>query len=81
MTDEELIKRLRAYWGVWDATRAGGKSLTDEAADRIEALVRGQDATWNAAISAAAKMADEGMDSHRAIAADIRTLLEPEAKS
>jgi hypothetical protein len=39
MTDEELMKRLRGYWGVWDATRAGGKSLTDAAADRIEALV------------------------------------------
>lgn len=33
--------------------------------------------TWNAAIQAAAKMADEGMDSHKAIAADIRTLLKP----
>ena len=40
MTDEELIKRLRAYWGVWDATRVAGKSLTDEAADRIEEMGR-----------------------------------------
>jgi hypothetical protein len=44
MTDEELCKRLRAYWGVWDATRAAGKSLTDSAADRVEELLRERDA-------------------------------------
>ncbi len=68
MTDEELIDGLRqnALW-----------VTTHDAADRIEALVRERDATWNEAIKAAAKMADEGMDSHRAIAADIRTLLKP----
>lgn len=43
MTDEELCKRLRAYWGVWDATRDAGKSLTDNAADRIEALAAARD--------------------------------------
>ena len=43
MTDEEIVTRLRGYWGVWDATRAGGKSLTDAAADRIEALVKDLD--------------------------------------
>lgn len=68
MTDEELCENLR-LWN-WP-----------EAAERIEALVKERDAAWNAAIQAAAKMADEGMDSHNAIAADIRTLLKPEVKS
>lgn len=38
MTDEELITRLRAYWGN-DASRFAGKTLTEDAADRIEALM------------------------------------------
>lgn len=65
MTDEELIARLRLLNEV-DA---------NVAADRIEALVKAHDTTWNSAILAAAKTAEEGMDSHRAIAADIRALL------
>lgn len=53
-----------------------------QAEDRKAAWnTRAETAAWNAAIRAAAKMADEGMDSHRAIAADIRTLLKPEVKS
>ena len=54
MADEELIKRLR------DACRGGEtcKCSLNEAADRIEALVRERDAAWNAAITMAAELMD-----------------------
>lgn len=72
MTDAEIIDRLRhSQYLTWADIRATKAA----AADRIEALVKEKDATWNAAILAAAKTAEEGMDGHRAIAADIRALL------
>jgi len=73
MSDDDLIRRSDAM-----SLYAPNNIFSAAQRKRIAALPAATDtAAWNAAIRAAAKMADEGMDSHRAIAADIRTLLKP----
>lgn len=68
MTDEELINGLRqnALW-----------VTTHDAADRIEALVRERDATWNTAIRTAAEKFTNGGWAQ----SDILALLKPEVTS
>ncbi len=66
MTDEELIKRLRE-----------GQDLHVLAANRIEALVKERDATWNTAIRTAAEKFTNGGWAQ----SDILALLKPEVKS